>query len=274
MIPSAVYSMGRIADWARGVALSLGAPGLWFIAFLDSSFLSLPEITDGAYHFLAEGETIWDLARLYDKPVDEIMERNELSDDDVRSFRTGQPIIIPGITADRVRAAAPREPRTRTGITHEVTSGETIWDLAQTFGVSVSELMAANGLDPDGAALVRAAEVGPLAGNEDLAGIALIRPGQDLHERRLAGRVVADQPEDLAGIEHEIDVDQRLDRAERLGDLTHLDDRRRRVLDGLRNGPPPRTRVLGAPARRAAGRGCSPGESRCQSAPRPRESRR
>jgi membrane protein YqaA with SNARE-associated domain len=38
--------MGRIADWARGLALSLGAPGLWLVAFLDSSFLSLPEITD------------------------------------------------------------------------------------------------------------------------------------------------------------------------------------------------------------------------------------
>jgi membrane protein YqaA with SNARE-associated domain len=38
--------MGRIAAWARGVALTLGAPGLFLVAFLDSSFLSLPEITD------------------------------------------------------------------------------------------------------------------------------------------------------------------------------------------------------------------------------------
>jgi membrane protein YqaA with SNARE-associated domain len=38
--------MGRIADWARGLALTLGAPGLYLVAFLDSSFLSLPEITD------------------------------------------------------------------------------------------------------------------------------------------------------------------------------------------------------------------------------------
>jgi membrane protein YqaA with SNARE-associated domain len=38
--------MGRIADWARGLAMSLGAPGLYVVAFLDSSFLSLPEITD------------------------------------------------------------------------------------------------------------------------------------------------------------------------------------------------------------------------------------
>src|SRR5688572_28968835 len=38
--------MGRIGDWARGLALTLGAPGLYIVAFLDSSFLSLPEITD------------------------------------------------------------------------------------------------------------------------------------------------------------------------------------------------------------------------------------
>ena len=34
--------MGRIGAWA----LSVGAPGLFVIAFLDSSFLSLPEVND------------------------------------------------------------------------------------------------------------------------------------------------------------------------------------------------------------------------------------
>ena len=38
--------MPRIADWAEALALSLGGPGLFFVAFLDSSFLSLPEIND------------------------------------------------------------------------------------------------------------------------------------------------------------------------------------------------------------------------------------
>lgn len=38
--------MGRFTAWIQGVALSLGAPGLFIIAFLDSSFLSLPEIND------------------------------------------------------------------------------------------------------------------------------------------------------------------------------------------------------------------------------------
>jgi membrane protein YqaA with SNARE-associated domain len=38
--------MGRIVDWAQGFALALGAPGLFVVAILDSSFLTLPEIND------------------------------------------------------------------------------------------------------------------------------------------------------------------------------------------------------------------------------------
>jgi membrane protein YqaA with SNARE-associated domain len=38
--------MRRFADWLQATALSFGAPGLFVVAFLDSSFLSLPEIND------------------------------------------------------------------------------------------------------------------------------------------------------------------------------------------------------------------------------------
>ena len=38
--------MRRIVDWVQAFALALGAPGLFVVAFLDSSFLSLPEIND------------------------------------------------------------------------------------------------------------------------------------------------------------------------------------------------------------------------------------
>jgi membrane protein YqaA with SNARE-associated domain len=36
----------RFAGWVQGFAMALGAPGLFLISFLDSSFLSLPEVTD------------------------------------------------------------------------------------------------------------------------------------------------------------------------------------------------------------------------------------
>lgn len=38
--------MSRIINWVQAFAVSIGGPGLFFIAFLDSSFLSLPEIND------------------------------------------------------------------------------------------------------------------------------------------------------------------------------------------------------------------------------------
>jgi membrane protein YqaA with SNARE-associated domain len=38
--------MGRFVDRIQAFALALGGPGLFIIAFLDSSFLSLPEIND------------------------------------------------------------------------------------------------------------------------------------------------------------------------------------------------------------------------------------
>jgi len=38
--------MGRFVNWIQATALALGGPGLFIIGFLDSSFLSLPEIND------------------------------------------------------------------------------------------------------------------------------------------------------------------------------------------------------------------------------------
>ena len=38
--------MKSFITWIQGFALGLGAPGLFLIAFLDSSFLSLPQIND------------------------------------------------------------------------------------------------------------------------------------------------------------------------------------------------------------------------------------
>src|SRR5579872_6159976 len=38
--------MGSFAERLRLLAIGLGAPGLFVIAFIDSSFLSLPEVAD------------------------------------------------------------------------------------------------------------------------------------------------------------------------------------------------------------------------------------
>ncbi len=38
--------MARFVDWVKGFALAWGGPGLFIIGFLDSSFLSFPEVND------------------------------------------------------------------------------------------------------------------------------------------------------------------------------------------------------------------------------------
>lgn len=38
--------MKRFIDWIQSIAIALGAPGLFLIGFLDSSFLSFPEVND------------------------------------------------------------------------------------------------------------------------------------------------------------------------------------------------------------------------------------
>jgi murein DD-endopeptidase MepM/ murein hydrolase activator NlpD len=114
----------------------------------------LPPLEDGAYHVLAPGETLWDVASTYDKSVDELMERNELDDDGVRALRPGRAIVVPGIRERDVRRAEPAQVESR-GIRHTVARGETIWDLARAFGVATSQLMAANSLSPDDAAALR-----------------------------------------------------------------------------------------------------------------------
>lgn len=113
----------------------------------------LPPITDGAYHRLAEGETLWDVARLYDVSLDALVERNQLDDEGVRRLRPGRSIVVPGVTAAQVeratrnRAQSRETARASRGFRHTVSRGETIWDLAGTFGVTVGEIMAANGMD-------------------------------------------------------------------------------------------------------------------------------
>ncbi|MBI3493491.1 MAG: DedA family protein [Acidobacteria bacterium] len=51
--------MGRFADWIRALAIALGAPGLFLVSFLDSSFLSLPEISDLLIVYMVTRRKAW-----------------------------------------------------------------------------------------------------------------------------------------------------------------------------------------------------------------------
>jgi murein DD-endopeptidase MepM/ murein hydrolase activator NlpD len=112
----------------------------------------LPPLRDGAYHYLRPGETLLSLVQLYDVPLDTLMERNKLTDEDLTKLRIDQPVIIPGIKSSQVKNA---EPGKQAGIIHDVVKGESIWDIAHTFQISVAALMAANGLSAENATTLR-----------------------------------------------------------------------------------------------------------------------
>ena len=63
--------------------------------------------------------------------------------------------------------------------------------------------------------------------DRDGAGIGLVDAEQDVHQRGLAGAVLAEQAEDLAGAEHEVDVVIGAHAAKALRDAAHFDERRR-----------------------------------------------
>ena len=65
-----------------------------------------------------------------------------------------------------------------------------------------------------------------MAVDEDRPLVGQVRPRDALDQRRLAGAVVADERDDLGRVDLEVDVGQRLDRAEALRDSFQLDDRR------------------------------------------------
>jgi lipoprotein NlpD len=109
---------------------------------------AMPEIHDGAYHVLSEGESLWTLARLYDVPIESIMARNAFSEDIYGRLRPGKSVIIPGIAPSQIKQAERKE-APRVGLKHTVAPGETIWDIAKRYHVSVGEMMSANSLSPD-----------------------------------------------------------------------------------------------------------------------------
>jgi murein DD-endopeptidase MepM/ murein hydrolase activator NlpD len=107
---------------------------------------TLPALQDGAYHVLNQGESLWTLARMYDVPMETLMARNAFTEDVYSRLRPGQPVIIPGRTASQIKKTEQQPAEPRSGLSHKLDRGETVWDIARRYHVSVGELMSANSL--------------------------------------------------------------------------------------------------------------------------------
>ncbi len=142
----------------------------------------LPAISDGAYHRIQQGETLWTVARSYDIAPEKLMERNKLTDEDVARLRVGRAIVIPGLKASQIKQAD-HKPR---GFTYTIAPGETVWDIAHRYAVGVGEIMSANRLSAEEANNVRDGQRIFLPGVED-DGRGRARRRAPVGERRALG---------------------------------------------------------------------------------------
>ncbi|MBI5500581.1 MAG: LysM peptidoglycan-binding domain-containing M23 family metallopeptidase [Deltaproteobacteria bacterium] len=119
-------------------------------------------------HVVQEGETLWDIAMSYGVSVDAILRANHLRADRVRRLSKGRVLRIPGVSApvavldaaaraEAQRAARAALPPLEDGAYHFVGSGETLWEIARTYGKTVDELSERNGFTDDE---IRALSVG------------------------------------------------------------------------------------------------------------------
>jgi hypothetical protein len=71
--------------------------------------------------------------------------------------------------------------------------------------------------------IARAPEGGRLVVDQDLAVIGLVQPIEDVHQRALAGTVLAEQGVYLTGLDHQIDRIVGNEPAEALGDASQFE---------------------------------------------------
>ena len=108
-------------------------------------------------HEVASGETLTEIARQYGVDVDELQRVNDIDDPD--RIRVGQDLRIPGGSGERSSGRAAersggdadgdeRDARvTRAGVVLYVASGQTLSDIATSYGISQSRILRANELE-------------------------------------------------------------------------------------------------------------------------------
>ena len=93
------------------------------------------------YYTVERGDSLWSIARRFGVTVQEIRDANDLTSD---TLSVGQSLIIPGISAGD--DLEDNEENDTVPTTYTVVSGDSLWSIANRFGVTVSDLKSANGL--------------------------------------------------------------------------------------------------------------------------------
>lgn len=130
----------RQANAIRG---NLIHPGQTLVVprFGNVSRPAVQRIADGGTYVVQRNDTLWDISRSFGTGVDELCAANGLSRG--ATIRPGQKLAIPG---GGRQTAAPQTTKPANATTYKVRWGDTLYDIARRFGVSVSSLRRANGL--------------------------------------------------------------------------------------------------------------------------------
>jgi len=132
------------APTATGVAVRGAPPSL--------VPMSLNAVPPKAVVTVQAGQTLWAIAQAHGVTVETLQTANGLAK--TRSIEVGQQIVIPdhssaAIALPTAAVATAAQPPARRPLSVVVGDGETLWDLAQTYGVSVDAIVETNAL-PNG----------------------------------------------------------------------------------------------------------------------------
>ena len=114
--------------------------------------MSLNTVPAKAVVTVQAGQTLWAIAQAHGVTVEAVQAANGLTK--TRSIEVGQQIVIPGhssaaIALPTTAVASAAQPPARRPLSVVVGDGETLWDIAQTYGVPVDAIVEANAL-PNG----------------------------------------------------------------------------------------------------------------------------
>ncbi len=100
-------------------------------------------LEDGIVHIVQFGETLFAIANFYGVPMQDVIERNRLADGDV--IYAGQKLDIRDASR-QLPTASPQAPRPDGAVVHVVQFGETLFPIANTYGVSMQDIIERNRL--------------------------------------------------------------------------------------------------------------------------------
>lgn len=96
-----------------------------------------PNEDGSVVHVVGEGQTLWGISEAYEVPLSEIMALNRLTEDSI--IRPGDEIVV-------VRAPIQANAQPEGPVVHTVALGQTLFEIALTYGVDLQTVLDLNGL--------------------------------------------------------------------------------------------------------------------------------